>query len=396
MKRIKEILTKEKKLTNINIAFISLMAMLLGVSIGNVITRSLSKTDTYNQIDVVYNKILNEYYKEITEKDLQTAAVKGMMSLLTDKHSEYLTKEQTEAFDQLLDGSFDGIGVEITKNNDNKVEVVSIFENSPAAKAGIKKGDILLKINETDIKDKSLDEVVSLIKNKKKSIKIIVERDKKEKEFKIVPNSVDIPSVSSEVIENNNQKIGYIRLSIFAANSDKQFEDAYNKLKNKKITKLIIDLRDNVGGHLTTANNITELFLGKDVPMYQIKKNKQKTVYYAKSGKNSKDEIVILINSNSASAAELLSSALREQLKATIVGTTSYGKGTVQQAMTLKDGSMIKYTTEEWLTSKGKTINEKGITPDVEIKLQDKYYESYDKKDDNQLSKAIELLTKDK
>ncbi len=396
MKRIKEILTKEKKLTNINIAFISLMAMLLGVSIGNVITRSLSKTDTYNQIDVVYNKILNEYYKEITEKDLQTAAVKGMMSLLTDKHSEYLTKEQTEAFDQLLDGSFDGIGVEITKNNDNKVEVVSIFENSPAAKAGIKKGDILLKINETDIKDKSLDEVVSLIKNKKKSIKIIVERDKKEKEFKIVPNSVDIPSVSSEVIENNNQKIGYIRLSIFAANSDKQFEDAYNKLKNKKITKLIIDLRDNVGGHLTTVNNITELFLGKDVPMYQIKKNKQKTVYYAKSGKNSKDEIVILINSNSASAAELLSSALREQLKATIVGTTSYGKGTVQQAMTLKDGSMIKYTTEEWLTSKGKTINEKGITPDVEIKLQDKYYESYDKKDDNQLSKAIELLTKDK
>ena len=172
-------------------------------------------------------------------------------------------------------------------------------------------------------------------------------------------------------------------------------EERLKELEKEKIDSLIIDLRDNSGGHLDTVTNMIDLFLGKNDIMYQLKKNDKTTKKYA-TGKRIKDySVVILVNANSASASEIFASALQEQYKATLIGEKTFGKGTVQQAINLSTGSMVKYTIEEWLTSKGKSINKEGVKPDIEVKLDSKYFETYEEKDDNQLQKAIEFL-KDK
>ncbi len=389
---------KKIKFDSLEMIVVLIMSICLGAIIGSLIkndSTQIKQVKYENEIDEVYNRLLNEYYTELSEKDLQNAAIEGMMSLLKeDEYSSYLNKEEQETLNQYLDGAYKGIGVQMTKMK-NDIVVTAVFENSPAEEKGIKVGDIIVKVNDIDVTQKELQDVVDMIKNNPEEITITIKRENETKTIKINTNAITIPSVDKKIYEENGKKIGYLRISIFAANTDEQFEKRLKKLEKEEIDSLIIDLRDNSGGHLKTVSTMIDLFLGQKDVMYQLKKNNKTTKVYG-TGKRTRDyEIVVLTNENSASASEILASALQEEYGATLVGKKTFGKGTVQQAINLSTGSMIKYTTEEWLTSKGNQINKKGIKPDVEVELDSKYFETYEEKDDNQLQKAINIL-KDK
>lgn len=393
---------KIEKLKNIRFNFIEMIivlivSLILGLILGQILLKpTVKKEKTLDfcgetEIDKVYNILLNEYYENIKKEDLENAAIKGMMDLLNDKYSTYLTIEEQEAFNQLLDGTYHGIGIQMIKEDDNII-ITAVFEDSPASKKGFKPGDIILSIDKEDMTNKELEEVQNTVKSKKGELEFIVLRNNEEKTIKVKSEIISLPSVYKEVYETDNKKVGYLRVSIFASNTDEQFEEKLQELKKENIKDIIIDLRDNTGGHLDTASNIIDLFLSKDDIMYQIKKDNKITKYKGTKEEEKNLNIVILTNENSASASEILTSALKEQYGATIVGEKTYGKGTVQQAITLQTGAMIKYTTEEWLTPNGNSINNIGIVPDVEIELNESYFETYEDKDDNQLQKAISVL----
>lgn len=259
----------------------------------------------------------------------------------------------------------------------------------------LKINDRIISIDNKNVEKVSISEISRMIKgNTPKNVSMVVEREKEGRvTIKFTTGKVDIPSVTSEIVTKGTKKIGYIYISIFALNTDEQFKSHLEKLEKQNIDSLIIDLRDNTGGHLETVQNIASQFLNKKQVVCQIKdKTTTKKLYSSGENKNRKYNIVVLTNSISASGSEVLAAALQEQYNAVIVGTKTYGKGTVQKMFTLSTGSSIKYTAEEWLTSNGKSINNKGITPNVVEELNEKYFTTYDKKDDNQYQKALSIL----
>lgn len=379
------------------VVIIILIAILFGGVIGSLITvsRNLTDDENLNEFVETYRNVVQEYYKKVDKSKLINSAIKGMVNYLGDPYSTYMDEEDTESFNQTVDGKYDGIGVSVSLV-DKRATVVSIFENSPASKAGIKVGDIIINVNGKSTVDKSLDEVVAMIKKSKDKIDLIIIRDGKEKKFKLELSSVVIPSVSSEVISKNDKKVGLISISVFASNTYSQFNKELKSLEKKKIDSLIIDVRDNPGGHLDQVGDIISLFLDKSKIMYQIKSGNKTKKVYAKGDNKREYPISVLINGNSASASEILAGALQQSYKATVVGVKSYGKGTVQKEYSLKSGSSIKYTTETWLTPNGTSINKKGIVPDKVVELDDKYRDTFEKDDDNQLQEALDIVTKDK
>ena len=285
------------------------------------------------------------------------------------------------------------MGAGVYQEKGKLVTVSQIYKNSPAEKAGLKKGDQYLKINGEDVTKLSAEEISKKIKGKEgKTFVLTIKRNNKEKEIKIKTGKVEIPSVTKEIITEKNQKIGYVALSVFASNTDEQFEKELKELEKQNINKLIIDLRYNQGGHLDTVVNIASQFLDKKNPIIQIVKKDKTEIKYPKEKNNKKYKIVVLVNEGSASASEVLAASLNEQLGSQLVGTTTYGKGTVQKTKTLPSGGVIKYTIETWKTSKGKDIDGKGINPTIEVKQSDKYYKTNDKKDDTQYQKALEII----
>lgn len=398
-KKLKKGTKKKEKITFTltEVVIIILIAILFGGVIGSLITVSRNLTDDENLKEFVetYRNVVQEYYKKVDKSKLINSAIKGMVNYLGDPYSTYMDEDDTESFNQTVDGKYDGIGVSVSIV-DKKATVVSIFENSPASKAGIKIGDIIINVNGKSTVDKSLDEVVAMIKKSKDKIDLIVIRDGKEKKFKLELSSVVIPSVSSEIINKNDKNVGLISISVFASNTYSQFNKELKSLEKKKIDSLIIDVRDNPGGHLDQVGDIISLFLDKSKVMYQIKSGNKTKKVYAKGDNKREYPIGVLINGNSASASEILAGALQQSYKATVVGIKSYGKGTVQKEYSLKSGSSIKYTTETWLTPNGKSINKKGIVPDEVVELDDKYRETFEKEDDNQLQEALDIVTKDK
>ena len=234
-----------------------------------------------------------------------------------------------------------------------------------------------------------------IIKNKKK-VNIIVKRDNKEKEITLKQHTVVIPSVSSRIVESNNKKVGVLNGSIFAANTYKQFKNKLDDLENKKIDSLIIDVRQNSGGHLDQVSKILSLFMKQDKVIYQIKTKKGVEKYYSTGKKSKNYNVVVLIDNGSASASEILAAAMNESYGATLIGEKTYGKGTVQKEYMLSSGASIKYTVEKWFTPKGKSINGKGISPTIEVALSDEYTNNPTDENDNQLQEAIKFLTEEK
>ena len=404
IKKIKEytskINLKKHKFNTIELILVFIMALIFGILIVEMVfskgASSLSLKSTNKgmaEIENVYNTLSEEYINQVNEDKLKDAAIEGMFSLLGDKHSVYYNEQESEDLKDELNGYFYGMGAGVYQEKGKLVTVSQIYKNSPAEKAGLKKGDQYLKINGEDVTKLSAEEISKKIKGKEgKTFVLTIKRNNKEKEIKIKTGKVEIPSVTKEIITEKNQKIGYVALSVFASNTDEQFEKELKELEKQNINKLIIDLRYNQGGHLDTVVNIASQFLDKKNPIIQIVKKDKTEIKYPKEKNNKKYKIVVLVNEGSASASEVLAASLNEQLGSQLVGTTTYGKGTVQKTKTLPSGGVIKYTIETWKTSKGKDIDGKGINPTIEVKQSDKYYKTNDKKDDTQYQKALEII----
>lgn len=398
----KEIVTiKKEGFSYPEMVIIMIIAILFGFLIGNVV--SFTKKETTNSsvpselkefVDT-YNDIVNNYYDKVNKEELIDAGIKGMINYLDDPYATYFDGTSSTNFNQTLEGNYEGVGIEVTLDN-NKVKITKVFADTPAKKAGIKVGDYITKVNGESVEGKSLSDVVSLIKNaKNKEVEITITRDNQEKAMKVTRTTVDMPYTSSKVYEENGKKIGYLKIEMFSNNITKQVKKELESLKKKNIDKLVIDVRDNPGGYLTQVTEMLSLFMTKKDVIYQLQtKNNKEKVYSTSSKATYNYPVVVLINENSASASEILASAFKETYGAEVVGVNSYGKGTVQKTGDLNNGDTIKYTVQKWLTPKGNWINEKGVTPTKEVKLELKENEPLTEDNDNQLKAAIELASK--
>jgi len=242
---------------------------------------------------------------------------------------------------------------------------------------------------------KTSSDVSSMIKGMSGSkVNITINRDGKEMDFDVTRETIVLDSVTYKMYEKDNKKIGYINISIFAANTYTQFRNALLELEKKNMDSLLIDVRNNTGGYLDSVTQMLSLFLEKGDIIYQLDEKGEKTLIKDETKESRKYKVGVIINEYSASASEILASAILESYNGEVIGVNSYGKGTVQQTKELSTGGMMKYTTQKWLTPKGNWINEVGVTPTEEIKINEKYYQTLNEQDDNQLQKALELFSK--
>lgn len=341
----------------------------------------------------VYKIITENYNGNVDKDELIEEAINGMLSSVGDEYTGYFDSETTDEFNELVTGVYEGIGCTIT-SFENKVKVVEVFENGPAFKAGLQAGDLITFVDNQDVSKMTLDEVSGYIKNKKEaSVDVIVLRENKELNLKITRGKVDTPVVTSKTFELNGKKIGYLGISMFSSTSATQFSEKLKKLEENGIDSLIIDVRGNNGGYLSNVTTILNSLLPKGKVIYQMEKNDVKEKTFDKTDESREYPIVVLTNGYSASASEILAAAIKESYGGYVVGTTTYGKGTVQQTKVLSDGTMIKFTVENWLTPDGNWINDVGIKPTHEIKMSESYYDNPKDENDLQLQKALELVS---
>ena len=325
-----------------------------------------------------------EYLGEIKEEDLINGAVKGYIEALGDPYTEYLTEEEMNDLETYTSGNYVGIGVYIGANiEENKIVVISPIKDSPAEKAGIKAGDIILKVDDKTYEAKELTDASNNIKGKEGTkVKLEILRDNETLNFEIERKVVKLQYISGTVIEND---IGYIAITSFDEEAAKDFTNTYNELKEKNIKSLIIDLRDNGGGVVDEALKITDMFLEKDKTMLiTVDKNNNKKYSKTKSDKTIDIPVIILANDASASASEIFIGALKDNERSKVVGTTTFGKGLIQQLRKMQNGTGLKVTIAEYFTPNENPINKKGIEPDYKVEIEGNK--------DTQLQKAIELL----
>lgn len=354
---------------------------------------ALSK-DLSKLVDTYY-ALVDNYYEDIDKELLVDDAIKGMLSSVGDIYTNYSDTDSTITFKETVDGSYEGIGATVGQTADGQLVVVEVFKDSPSDKAGLKVGDVIIKIDGEDYTNKTSTDVANYIKdNKNATITLTIKRDDEQKEIKLQRGMVEMPTVNSEIYEKNNKKIGYISISIFSSITTKQFTNALDKLNKENIDGLVIDVRDNGGGYLSVVTDIASEILEKNKVIYKLEKDEK--ISEKKDNTKAKLEypVAILVNSNSASAAEILAAAIKESYDGFVVGTNTYGKGTVQQTTTLPDGSMVKYTVQKWLTPYGNWIDGKGVEPTDYVELSDEYYKNPVMENDNQLNKALELVSK--
>ena len=360
-----------------------------------VLDLKASTTDTTNKTQAIakslenFRSVIDEYYKgDIDEEKLLDSTIKGYVDGLGDKYTTYMPKEEWDEFQESALGNFVGIGIYMTENSDELIEVVSPMEDSPAKKAGIMAGDIIVEVNGESVIGQSTDIVSSKIKGEEgTNVSIKIKRNDEYLTFDLVRENIKIYHVYSEVLDNN---VGYISLITFDTGCADEFYKKLTELKDKGITKLVIDLRNNTGGIVNESLNIAEMFINKGNKLLITEDNKNnKVTTYAKSDAIVDMDVVVLCNKYTASASEILIGALRDNNIAKIVGTQTYGKGVIQQIFKLKDGGALKITTEEYYTPNETKINKVGITPDVEVELKDG---EEDTQLNNMSNKAIEIL----
>lgn len=396
------IFSKEKESYSFDEVFsITIFSLLLGVLACFSILTILNKGKNYFVLSKelakfvdAYDAIVNNYYKEVDKDKLVESAINGMVSSIGDEYTSYSDKDVTDNFNETVNGKYMGIGALIMKNEKDLV-IYKVFEDSPSYRAGLKDGDIILKLDDKDTKDMSVNDIASIVKNDdNKEVKLLVKRGEENLDITIVKDMVELPVVSGKVINHNDKKIGYISLSIFSSVASEQFNKQLVKLEKEGISGLVIDVRGNSGGYLTTVTDIASYFLKKGDIIYKLEVNDKVTVRKDKTKESRDYPVAVLIDKNSASASEILASSIKESYNGYVVGTNSYGKGTVQQTLVLSDGSMIKYTIEKWLTPLGNWINEEGVVPTNYVELSSEYLNNPVFENDNQLNEALELVSK--
>ena len=396
------IFSKEKESYSFDEVFsITIFSLLLGVLACFSVLTILNKGKNYFVLSKelakfvdAYDAIVNNYYKEVDKDKLVESAINGMVSSVGDEYTSYSDKDVTDNFNEAVNGKYMGIGALIMKS-ENDLVIYKVFEDSPSYKAGLKDGDIILKLDDKDTKDMSVNDIARIVKNDtNKEVKLLVKRGEENLDITIVKDMVELPVVSGKVINHNDKKIGYISLSIFSSVASEQFNKELVKLEKEGISGLVIDVRGNSGGYLTTVTDIASYFLKKGDIIYKLEVNDKVTVRKDKTKESRDYPVAVLIDKNSASASEILASSIKESYNGYVVGTNSYGKGTVQQTLVLSDGSMIKYTIEKWLTPLGNWINEEGVIPTNYVELSSEYLNNPVFENDNQLNEALELVSK--
>jgi carboxyl-terminal processing protease len=361
------------------------------------LSHSLSNNKLYEKIDLfgeVLEKIKKDYVDEVDQSKMMDSAINGVLQSL-DPYSAYMSPELFKEMQTDTRGEFGGLGIEIGMES-GVVKVISPIDDTPAAEAGIKSGDYIVKIGNEQVQGKSLMEAVKLMRGPVgTSIDLTIRRKKVKKplEFKITRKVIEVKSVNSEVL-GKNKNLGYIRLKSFNENSDKQFLKTVKQFeRNSKIQGYILDLRNNPGGLLTQAINITDFFLddGEIVSTKGRKASETRKFFARKGDEVAGKPIIVLINNGSASASEIFAGALKDHKRAIILGENSYGKGSVQSIIPLRNGGGMRLTISKYYLPSGNSISEVGVTPDIVVEENNDNFKV--KSDtDNQLNYALKLF----
>ncbi|MFA5821213.1 MAG: S41 family peptidase [Candidatus Gracilibacteria bacterium] len=352
---------------------------------------AITKTESFDTMQNVWDVLHQEYYykDKLDDQDLVFGAIKGMVNETGDAYTVFETPEEAAGFLGNLSDEFEGVGMQI-ELIDGNITVIAPLKDSPAEKAGIKASDIILEVNDENVVGQSIQYVTDKIKGKA-GTKVTIKVKRGAREFKITITRAKIKneSISFEMIEKKNHKIAYIDYRIFSADSYNAFVTAAKDLIAKKPDSFIIDLRNNPGGYMDTAVKIVGLFTTRVRTALQLEYADGSRENYKTDGNGllNNYKVILLVNGGSASSSEIVASALQELRRATLIGETTFGKGSVQQILTYRDGSLLKYTVSKWLTPSGKWINGQGIKPDIFVKNADGK--------DQQLDRAILELTKD-
>ena len=354
-----------------------------------------AEIDIYKKIDLfgeVLEKINKEYVEEVNQSESMDSAINGLLQSL-DPYSSYMSPEIFNEMQTETSGEFGGLGIEVSMES-GVVKVISPIDDTPAFKAGIKAGDYIVKIEDTQVQGKSLSEAVDLMRGPVgSSIELTIRRkgEKKALTFNITREVIKIQSVKADILEKN---IGYIRLTSFNENSSEQIQKNIKELEiNKNINAYILDLRNNPGGLLSQAIKISDFFLDNgEIVSTKSRKKSENRKWFAKKGDLTNGKtLIVLINYGSASASEIVAGALKDHKRAIIVGENSYGKGSVQSIIPLKNDGAIRLTVAKYYLPSGKSISEVGVSPDIEVNEDGKEFKIKTGKD-NQLNYAIKLL----
>ncbi len=337
---------------------------------GLVIKESSRHKEHLEKVNQIFHIILNEYVEKVDEEMLIEGAIEGMLEKLEDPYSVYLNAKQSRHFQQSLDSSFQGIGAEISEEN-GKIIIVAPFKNSPAEKAGIQPFDQILKVDGEDVTGLNIYEVTEKIRGKKgTTVTLEIQREglSKPLQLEITREEIPIETVFSAVLENGEKQVGYIEITSFSRETGKDFAKHLRALEQEGISGLIIDVRGNPGGLLSSVHEVAGHFVTDKKPIVQIEyRNGKKEQILSKAKEKKPYPIVVLIDRGSASASEILAAALHEGEGYTTIGEKTFGKGTVQQQIELPDRSQVKLTTYKWLTPDGNWLHKKGLEPDIPV-----------------------------
>lgn len=354
----------------------------------------LSDSSHVQKIEYLEKMIDQEYLGEVDNAEMAEGIYAGLVYGLGDVYSRYYTADEYAQETASTDGAYAGIGVSIQKNKNGGVQIAECYEGGPGAEAGLQTGDVITAINDTDVTDMELSDVVSLIReNKDNTILLTVFRENEEKsrEISVDVTDVELPSVFGEMLD---KKTGYIQITQFTGVTPQQYKDMFAELKDKGMERLVIDLRDNPGGLLISVCDILREILPEGLIVYTEDKYGNREEENC-DGKHQLDmPLAVLVNENSASASEIFAGAVQDHEVGTIVGTTTYGKGVVQELRQLSDGSAVKLTVSNYYTPNGNSINKVGIKPDVEVKLASELLNKAEitHEEDNQLQKALDVI----
>ena len=394
---------KEKKKHPFRNGFLSGVAVCLVIALMVVIVKETMLHSTVGsgfmtrhgveKVNLLSDVIDQYYYKDITDEEKMEGIYKGLMSSTNDKYTDYYSPKEFKDLMVTMEGDYGGIGATLSQDKVTKeVSVVEVYEGSPAARAGLERGDIVISVDGHLGTDESLDDFVQRIRGEEgTSIEMVYKRDDQEHTIEITREEVIVPSVSHRMLDD---KIGYIRISSFVNGTQKDFEDALADLQSQGMQGIVFDMRDNGGGMVDSVVAILDDILPAGTVVYTMDKSGKREDYTSDDAKKIDIPVTVLVNENTASAAEIFTGAIRDFNYGTIIGTNTFGKGIVQSTVPLSDGSAVKITVATYYTPSGECIHEKGIKPDIELEFSyaDENPTEYDELKDNQVQKAMEVL----
>lgn len=394
---------KEKKKHPFRNGFLSGVAVCLVIALMVVIVKETMLHSTVGsgfmtrhgveKVNLLSDVIDQYYYKDITDEEKMEGIYKGLMSSTNDKYTDYYSPKEFKDLMVTMEGDYGGIGATLSQDKVTKeVSVVEVYEGSPAARAGLERGDIVISVDGHLGTDESLDDFVQRIRGEEgTSIEMVYKRGDQEHTIEITREEVIVPSVSHRMLDD---KIGYIRISSFVNGTQKDFEDALADLQSQGMQGIVFDMRDNGGGMVDSVVAILDDILPAGTVVYTMDKSGKREDYTSDDAKKIEIPVTVLVNENTASAAEIFTGAIRDFNYGTIIGTNTFGKGIVQSTVPLSDGSAVKITVATYYTPSGECIHEKGIKPDIELEFSyaDENPTEYDELKDNQVQKAMEVL----